>query len=122
MTVWYVHRRKDGSIASAHQEEQPDYATEALDDTSNAEIRAWLLSASLPAELSREQVMRQLAADSKLDAAREAIKTADALTQELWQNGTWRLASMSQQPFAGMIAALGIDVPTFWAAAARQPS
>lgn len=30
--IWYVHRRQDGSIASAHAELQPGYATEALDD------------------------------------------------------------------------------------------
>ena len=33
MTVWYVHRREDGSIASAHEEPQPGYAEEALDET-----------------------------------------------------------------------------------------
>ena len=31
MTVWYVHRREDGTIASAHEEMQPGYAEEIVD-------------------------------------------------------------------------------------------
>ena len=45
MTIWYVHRRDDGVIASAHQEMQPDYATEALDDLTNQEIKDWFAKA-----------------------------------------------------------------------------
>lgn len=40
MTVWYVHRRQDGTIASAHEEPQPGYAEEALDDAT-PELSAW---------------------------------------------------------------------------------
>lgn len=32
MTKWYVRRREDGSIASAHQEPQPGYADEPVDE------------------------------------------------------------------------------------------
>lgn len=31
--IWYVRRREDGSIASAHQEPQPGYAEEALEES-----------------------------------------------------------------------------------------
>ena len=33
MTVWYVSRREDGTIASAHAEPVAGYAEEALDET-----------------------------------------------------------------------------------------
>ena len=36
MTIWYVHRRADGSIASAHEEPQPGYAEEAVAETAPA--------------------------------------------------------------------------------------
>lgn len=76
----------------------------------------------LPPELARSQIMRQLNADGKLVAARAAIATADPLSQELWVENSWRLSAVQQEPFASMIAALSIDVPTFWAAAAQQPA
>jgi hypothetical protein len=41
MTTWYVHRRDDNSIASAHGEPQPGYAEEALED-SDPEMAAYL--------------------------------------------------------------------------------
>ena len=47
MTIWYVHRRDDGTIASAHQEMQPDYATEALDDASG-ELADWFATVNAP--------------------------------------------------------------------------
>jgi hypothetical protein len=31
--IWYVHRRGDGSIASAHSELRPGYAEEEVADT-----------------------------------------------------------------------------------------
>lgn len=39
MTVWYVHRRADNSIASAHEVPQPGYAEEPL-DASAPELQA----------------------------------------------------------------------------------
>lgn len=41
MTTWYVHRRDDNSIASAHGEPQPGYAEEALEDN-DPEMAAYL--------------------------------------------------------------------------------
>jgi len=98
------------------------------------DIRSWLLDGSgnvtvdsswkppLRPQLKRGQIMRQLSADGKLAAARSAIATADPLVQELWENDDWKLAAIQQQPFASMISALSIDIPTFWAAAAQQPA
>jgi hypothetical protein len=40
--IWYVHRRANDSIASAHAEIQPGYAEEALDDQTSAELQAYL--------------------------------------------------------------------------------
>jgi len=48
MTVWYVHRREDGEIASAHGEPQEDYATEALDDEVDQEIINWFAKIKSP--------------------------------------------------------------------------
>lgn len=78
-------------------------------------------SPPLRPQLTRSQIMRQLNVDGKLVAARSAIEAADALSQELWLNNVWRLAEVQQEPFASMIAALSIDIPTFWARAAQQP-
>lgn len=47
MSIWYVHRREDGTIASAHQDMQPDYAIEALDDASG-ELKDWLAKVNAP--------------------------------------------------------------------------
>jgi hypothetical protein len=47
MSIWYVHRREDGVIASAHQDMQPDYATEALDDASG-ELADWFAKVNTP--------------------------------------------------------------------------
>lgn len=47
MSIWYVHRREDGVIASAHQDMQPDYATEALDDASG-ELADWFAKVNAP--------------------------------------------------------------------------
>lgn len=48
MTIWYVHRRDDGSIAMAGEYPQPGYADEALDDATNAEIAAFFVRAASP--------------------------------------------------------------------------
>lgn len=42
--IWYVHRNSDKTIASAHQEMQPEYAEEPLDDKSG-ELKAWFAAA-----------------------------------------------------------------------------
>lgn len=76
-------------------------------------------AAILPASLPRSKIMRQLNAEGKLSAAQTAIVGADPLTQELWKENTWFLADLQQAPFAAMIGGLGIDLPTFWAAASR---
>lgn len=48
MTVWYIHRRENGEIASAHEELQPDYATEAFDDAKDQEIIDWFAKINAP--------------------------------------------------------------------------
>lgn len=47
MSIWYVHRREDGTIASAHEEMQKDYAEEALDDASG-ELAEWFVKVNAP--------------------------------------------------------------------------
>lgn len=47
--IWYVHRRSDGSIASAHAEPQAGYAEEAVEDT-HPDYAAYLAVAFPPEE------------------------------------------------------------------------
>lgn len=49
MKVWYVHRRDDGSIASAHEERQEDYATEELTEGKSGDLDTFLAAARAPA-------------------------------------------------------------------------
>ncbi len=48
MTIWYVHRRGDGSIASAGEDMQPGYAEEALDDATDPEMIAYRALVTTP--------------------------------------------------------------------------
>lgn len=126
MGAW-VLRRSDGTIWSACATEQiasdgaplPDQQFLEDDD---AELVAFRAFVPVPGILKRSQIMRQLSAAGKLDAARSAVDGADALTQELWQSNDWHLADLQADPFAAMVAGLGIDLPTFWAAAAADPA
>ena len=79
---------------------------------------------TLPTELKRTQIMRQLAAVGKLEAARAIISSdsTPALTKELWKADDWHLSDVSSADYAPMLAALSIDLPTFWANAAQQPA
>lgn len=120
MTVWYVHR--EGDAISYAGEFQEGYAEEALDDASNSEIQAFFAAAHAPVSiLKRKQIMVQLAADGKLDAAFAAAQQAGGLIYQRWFSDDWALSDLQTQPFASMISALNIDLPTFWVAAAQQP-
>lgn len=55
MTIWYVHRRDDGTIASAHGNPQTGYAEEALDDLTNSEIVEWFARVTAPVVLTPQQ-------------------------------------------------------------------
>ncbi len=65
--TWYVRRRGDGSIASAHGTRQPGYAEEALPDD-HPEIIALLASAQPQPALTA-------------DALAEALRKKGALTK-----------------------------------------
>ena len=47
--IWYVHRRNDGAIASAHAEPQEGYAEEALEE-SHPDFAAYKASWGEPEE------------------------------------------------------------------------
>lgn len=82
MTVWFVARTA-GKIVAAFQYEQAGYATEALDDATSTELQA-LLAPPIPASITNAQLKRQLAADSRLNAAKTAIAQVDGVAEELW--------------------------------------
>jgi hypothetical protein len=57
MSIWYVHRRANNSISSAHQQIQPGYAEEALDDTTSADLQAYLQGATTKPDLSDPETL-----------------------------------------------------------------
>lgn len=57
MSIWYVHRRDDGSIASFHQEVQPGYAEEPVEYEPVAEQKqAAIHAVTVAAEAVRNRV------------------------------------------------------------------
>ena len=77
----YVHRRTDGSIASAHQEKQPEYAVEELGDD-NAELIAFLNPPALaPDSVSNFQGRTALRMTGIFDAVSAAINALPDKTQ-----------------------------------------
>lgn len=82
--TWYVHRRQDGSIASAHQEMQPGYAEEALKDD-DAELAAILNPPPPPKPRDLAAEFDQFKAglkSAKSIADINAAATVDAATAE----------------------------------------
>lgn len=80
-----------------------------------------LAELALPAVLKRKQIMCQLDADAKLDAAFTMAQQAGGLIYQRWFSDDWALSDLQAPPFATLIAALGIDLKSFWARAALQP-
>lgn len=86
MATWFVHRRGDGSIASAHGDAQPGYAEETLDDAAG-ELAEWFVSAAIapvPQEASSGQIIVALAELDWLNAVDAAVAQAGSLEQRLW--------------------------------------
>lgn len=85
MTTWYVHRRADGSVASAHQEARPGYAEEALDQSS-----ADLAPLLRPVTTYRDK--RKTAYIAELGAKPDFVETVgdvlDDLIREMAARGT----------------------------------
>lgn len=86
MTIWYVHRRADKTIASAHEDKQAGYAEEALDDAKDAEIIAFFdaIKNPVPNQVSAAQMIRALDAKKIYDDVDTAIKNIGGLTSLLW--------------------------------------
>jgi len=76
MTTWYVHRRSDGSVASAHQEVRPGYAEEALDQSS-----ADLAPLLRPAMTYREK--RKMAYIAELGEKPDFVETVGDVIDDL---------------------------------------
>ena len=115
MTVWYVHRRDDGEIASAHEELQPGYAEEGLDDATNPEIVAYRkkVAGTPRISVSRLRLKLALAAAGKLDAVEAAVVAAGAVAQLYWANAT---AFESDHRLVAQIgAALGMTTDEIYA-------
>lgn len=106
----------DGALANVRWDAPlPDGFTPPTQQQIDAEIAAL----AIPATLKRSQIMRQLSAQGLLPAAVAAVAAADQLTQQLWLSDDWHLSDLQQAPFNAMVSALGINLATFWAAAAQ---
>lgn len=107
MTVWYVHRRQDGSIQSAHEEPQPGYAEEWLDDATNAEIIAYRAAVAPPAPIRVSSLQFKLALEhfGWLTDVEAAIAASDRPTQIVWQEMRWVYSNDAR--IAALAAALG---------------
>lgn len=82
MTTWYVHRRDDGSIASAHAEPQPGYAEEPV-DAQSAELQS-LFKAPVPQTASAGDFVSALIDLGWYDAVDAAAKAAGGKALILW--------------------------------------
>lgn len=100
---WWVHREGD-KIVWAGQYEQPGYTESIADD--DADLLAFL-APPVPASISNAQLKRQLAADSKLDAAKTAVEAADGLAQALWYGAA--TFERTDPLLVGLATALGYD-------------
>ena len=87
MTVWYVHRRDDGTIASAHGEPQPGYAEEALDDTVSP-LKEWFeaLQNPVPATASSGDFVAALCDLGWYDMVEAAATAAGGKALALWRH------------------------------------
>ena len=100
----------------------------------DAPIRAWRISAegivnvdqealaelTTPASITREQAMVELDALRKLDAAFEMAQQAGGLTYQRWFNARWEYEDFKVAPLDGMVAALQIDLRTFFVNASKR--
>ena len=101
MTTWYVHRRDDGSIASAHAEPQAGYAEEPVDEAS-AELQAILHPVVVPQTASAGDFVSALIDLGWYDAVDAAAKAAGGKALILWN----RAATFERQhPIVRAIAA-----------------
>lgn len=84
MTIWFIHRRDDGTIASAHEgnivdgqavSPMPDYCSEALDDATDAEIQAFFAAADAAPRIITPREFRLRFTDAEQDAIDAAAMT-----------------------------------------------
>lgn len=89
MTTWYIHRRDDGSIASAHEEPQDGYAVEALNDETDAEIQDFFASVYAgPISVSRLRLKLELSERGLLADVEAAVQAGGTLPQLYWAEAT----------------------------------
>ena len=121
MTIWHVHRREDGSIASAHGEPLPGYAEEVLDDAADAELQAFFAAASGPVSVSRLRLKLELAERGLLASVEAAVQAGGTLPRLYWAEAT---NFESNHPLVAQIgAAVGLsgnDIRALFKAAAER--
>lgn len=109
MTIWYVHRRSDKSIASAHADRRPDYADEALDDETNTEIQAFrrLATDPVPDSVTKPQLIRALFAAGLYESIDAICSQIGGQTLALWRGAY--IVTRADPDIDMVAAALGLD-------------
>lgn len=107
--TWYVHRRGDGSIASAHAEPQPGYAEEEVEDT-DADLQAILNPPKSYRDLIAEENRKRLGkqADNTREETRDDV--VDAILETLAQNPSLTLPQRMTDILAER-AAIRAEIP-----------
>lgn len=83
--IWYVHRGAGNAIVWAGQYQQAGYATEALDDASNAEIQTFLAPSS-------NQLATKIAAGLAVTSTGAASLNASYALDQTSQDELWNIA------------------------------
>lgn len=94
--IWFVHRDGTGAICFAAQYEQPDYAQEQLDDTTSAELQAFLN----PAPTRLQLAMQAFGAGCAI------VSTATPLL-----NGTYGILPQDEINLSGLQSAINAAQP-----------
>lgn len=84
--IWYVHRRDDGTIASAHAEPMEGYATEPLDETA-AEMAAYFapIKDPVPRTVTPLQLRRALRRMGLKTAVEAYVAQANEDVRDAWE-------------------------------------
>jgi hypothetical protein len=108
MSVWFVHRRDDGSISWAGQYVQPGYADEQLDDATSAELHTFLNPPLVPPKPTPREWLERLAPATQLALETAALANAQVA---LWLRKATGAGSIdvtlaeTQQGVTAMVAA-----------------
>lgn len=118
MTVWYVHKRDDGGIASVHGDPQPGYAEEPMDDAASP-LKEWFENVRdpVPAVVTPWRLRVALRAAGKLAAVEAWVAQQSADIQDAWEYGLER--PIDHPLIRACATACNLDLPPLFRAAGK---